>query len=386
MHVVIGRGGRAKDRAAACKAVVAGAERNGWTVEALSLAELQKLDEPPSRLAILGGDGLIHQCLPIVAGTDCEVGVVPVGSGNDFAAALGLDRELAIAAVTAPAGAVGTTAIDLLSLVGPLRRPDGRGTISAPAVGAPRRLVATVATAGYSGRVNQTANDMRLPLGRSKYTVAALGEIGRLRARPMRVVATAADGTQTVIDDELTLLAIGNTALFGGGMRVCPDADPADGELDMVTVGALSRAEFVRWLPSLFSGKHVTHPAVRHLRAVSVTVRSAEQLWGDGEPIRLAENSVDGRGDGPGNGPGGDRGGASLIAESAAPDDALGDARPDGPRDVRGSARASSVDSSARLDAPGDAQNRGGSGSSERVVVNVERGALRVLGADPAPR
>jgi diacylglycerol kinase (ATP) len=104
----------------------------------------------------------------------------------------------------------------------------------------------------------------------------------------MRLTLTLADGTEHVVEQPVTLIALANTALFGGGLRICPTADPRDGVLDLVVVGALGRAELVRWLPRVFRGTHMGHPALRAHRVTSMTIESDEAIRADGEPFAPA--------------------------------------------------------------------------------------------------
>ncbi len=92
-------------------------------------------------------------------------------------------------------------------------------------------------------------------------------------------------------EHDVTLVAVGNTGWYGGGLRICPGADPADGWLDLTVVGPVSRRELVRTRPRLAAGTHVTHPAVQVLRAREIQVEPVGSgaagltTWADGEPV-----------------------------------------------------------------------------------------------------
>lgn len=232
-----------------------------------------RLEAGVERLVLCGGDGLVHRAVQHLAGHDAEMAVVPVGSGNDFARAFGVTSANAVALATAAPGAASIQAADLLASA------DGR-------------FAASVLTWGYSGRVNATANRMRFPPGSAKYTVAALAEIGRLMPRFTKLTLQLPDGPVQVIEEPLTLVAVGNTAWFGGGMQICVGADPSDGLLQVTIVGPLSRSHFVRWLPSSFRGTHGNHPAVTMIAASKVTIETAETLWADGESFGSAPVTV----------------------------------------------------------------------------------------------
>ena len=83
----------------------------------------------------------------------------------------------------------------------------------------------------------------------------------------------------------ITAVVAANGRWFGGGMRIAPQADPADGALDVVVLGALGRLELLRWLPTIYPGTHVRHPRVRVCRARRLRVSGAAlPTHVDGEP------------------------------------------------------------------------------------------------------
>ncbi|MGY1745882.1 diacylglycerol/lipid kinase family protein [Blastococcus sp. SYSU D00695] len=215
----------------------------------------------------IGGDGAAHAGLQAVAGTPAALGVVPAGTGNDLALALGVPRD--------PVAAARAAAADLLA---------GRGaTVDAGRTG--ERWWATVLCCGFDSAVSDRADRLRWPRGRRRYDVAILAELARLR--PREVVLTL-DGEVTTLP--VTLVAVGNTAWYGGGMRICPGADPADGLLDVTVVGPVSRHGLVRTRPRLTAGTHVEHPAVTVHRAARVELAAAPgqpplTTYADGELV-----------------------------------------------------------------------------------------------------
>lgn len=218
------------------------------------------------RVVAVGGDGVVSIAVNAVAGTATSLGIVPVGTGNDFARALGLlggtlDEQVA-------------RALDDPVAVDAIRTTHG--------------WVATVATIGFSGDVTARANALRWPRGRLRYSVATMLQLPRLDVLNLSMDV---DGRHS--DIETTLLAVGNTAFFGGGMRVCPGAEPGDGRLELVSIGAVSRSRFLRVFPTVFSGRHVERCEVRTDSGTVVNIAGSERdLWADGEvlgplPVRL---------------------------------------------------------------------------------------------------
>jgi len=201
-----------------------------------------------------------------VADTGVPFGLIPAGTGNDFATAVGIPSDLVAAArsLASCLAAGSSRPVDLARMSG----PDGY-----------QRWFAAVLGAGFDAIVNERANAMRWPKGRRRYDIAIFAELLRLRPRPYRI---SVDGT--AYDREAVLVAVGNTASYGGGMKMCPAADPADGLLDVVVAGRISRTTLLRLQPKVYEGTHVTHPAVTQLQGRSVTI-SAEDItaYADGE-------------------------------------------------------------------------------------------------------
>jgi diacylglycerol kinase (ATP) len=211
----------------------------------------------------VGGDGTAHAALQAVAGTSVPLAVVPAGTGNDLALALGIPAD--------PVAAVRAAAADLAA--GTDRRLDLGRTAG--------RWWATVLCCGFDAAVTDRANRLRWPRGRRRYDVAILAELARLRPREVTVTL---DGDRRTLP--VTLVAVGNTPWYGGGMKVCPAADPDDGRFDVTVVGPVTRLDLARWRPRLSAGTHVTHPAVTVHRAARVELSCpGVRSYADGEPI-----------------------------------------------------------------------------------------------------
>jgi diacylglycerol kinase (ATP) len=220
-------------------------------------------------LITVGGDGTVHRALQAVAGTEVAFGAVPAGTGNDFAAELTPGatpaHPLAVAERLAAALHVGATRrVDLARIDGPAGET---------------RWFGAVLAAGFDAIVNERANGMRFPRGSRKYDLAIMIELARLRPRRY---ALRLDGRAHELD--AVLVAVGNGACYGGGMRICPVAEITDGLLDVVVAGRVGRAELVRIKPRVYRGTHVDHPKVQSFRARTVEL-AAEDIVGyaDGE-------------------------------------------------------------------------------------------------------
>ncbi len=215
-------------------------------------------------LAVLGGDGTVQLTLDACAGSGTALAVIPAGTGNDLAASLGLPAA-PLAAAEAVAGGLAVKATRELDL----GRVDGG------------RLFSTVLCAGFDSKVNERANRMRWPSGPRRYDLAILGELARLRPYPL--VVETEDGTQEL---DATMVSVGNTPSYGGGLRICPGADLGDGLFDVTVVGPVSRRRLVQVFPKLRTGAHVDEPEVSTLRAATVRIGGDNDwvAYADGDP------------------------------------------------------------------------------------------------------
>ncbi len=220
---------------------------------------------PGDALLVLGGDGMASVGLNAAAGSGVPLGILPAGTGNDFCRGVGLPTKLDAAVAVVTAGA--TREVDLMSVTGDLA--DGSG----------HRWVGSIVSTGFDERVNWRANHVPLNVGAPTYAYAVFAELRTFRPLRYRVVV---DGVPRELD--AILIAVGNAGVFGGGIRVCPDARVDDGLLDVTIVHPVSPRLVVRLFPQLFTGRFTEHPAVELLQAREVIV-DGDDLYGmaDGE-------------------------------------------------------------------------------------------------------
>ncbi|NKY59871.1 diacylglycerol/lipid kinase family protein [Nocardia flavorosea] len=222
---------------------------------------------PPDAVVCVGGDGLVSTILDPLAHTTVPLALLPAGTGNDLARELGIGDDPRAAADLVRRGSVRT--IDLGRLESSGHEP---------------MWFATVACTGYDARVTLRANRMRRPRGRLRYTFAAVAEIAHGTSVPYRIELGGVH-TESVVETEALLVAVGNTTTYGGGMRICPGAVCDDGLLDVTIVGKVSHLEMLRILPALSAGKRIEHPAVRQYRVESVRLSAPDApATADGEP------------------------------------------------------------------------------------------------------
>lgn len=234
----------------------------------LVAATRHALEIGTSALVMVGGDGMVNLGANLLAGSSIPLGIVPSGTGNDTARGLGIpldDTDAAIAVL-----------IDALS-----RPPRVIDAARVRAPGGQWRWFVGVLAAGFDAVVNERANLMRWPRGRSRYTLALLRELVVLRPRSYRLVL---DGVESQV--EAMLVSVGNNTSIGGGMLVTPNALLDDGLLDVLVVRPLSRLEFLRIFPRVFKGTHLTDPRVTVHRARTVSIDSEGlAAYADGERI-----------------------------------------------------------------------------------------------------
>ncbi|MGH3938480.1 MAG: diacylglycerol/lipid kinase family protein [Pseudonocardiaceae bacterium] len=215
-------------------------------------------------LAVLGGDGTVHLAAQALGGTGTALAVLPSGTGNDLAAALGIPADPVEAA---------------RHVTDALRRGQRRRIDMGRVAGG--SCFTTVLCTGFDAAVNARANAMRWPAGPRRYDLAVLAELAALTPRQVQV--TAGDTEVTL---QATLVAVGNGALYGGGLRICPDAELDDGLLDVIIIAAVSRRRLLRVFPSLRAGRHIGEPEVTLLRARTVRIEGdlGWPVYADGEP------------------------------------------------------------------------------------------------------
>ena len=224
-------------------------------------------------LAVMGGDGMMHLGVNTVAaahqsgGSRTTLGLIPAGTGNDLCRGIGLDPQNAVAAAAVIAAGY-SRSIDLAQ-VGDT-------------------FVGAVLATGFDALVNRRANQMPWPKGSTRYALATMAELRVFSPLQYRLTLDA-----EVRQLPAMLVAIGNTSSYGGGMLICPKADPYDGLLDVTIIHRVGRLKLLRLFPEMYSGKFVRDPSVEQLRVREVTVEGPGLVgFGDGEMIAAAPLTV----------------------------------------------------------------------------------------------
>ncbi|GAA3146712.1 diacylglycerol kinase (ATP) [Kribbella aluminosa] len=211
-------------------------------------------------VALVGGDGTIHLGAQVLANSGMPFGVIPAGTGNDFARGLGVPlNDPAAAADLVVGGRI--RAVDLAVVKD--------------------EFITTVVAGGFDSLVNRRANAMTWPKGNARYTLATLAELRTFK--PLEYVVTI-DGER--LETPAMLVAVGTGPMYGGGLQICANAEIDDGLLDVTIIEPVSRLTLLQMFPKLSKGTHVGHPKVRMLRGRSVRIESPGiTAYADGEPL-----------------------------------------------------------------------------------------------------
>jgi diacylglycerol kinase family enzyme len=225
-----------------------------------------------ARIVLVGGDGTVNRMLPALLERGCAFALVPAGSGNDTARALG------VAGLPWPQ-----------ALAHALSAPAVPMDIGEFCDGSRRVHFASSLTAGFDAAVSLRALlGPRWLEGLPRYLLATLREIAALRTWQMSV---RCDGA--LVHDGAALFASAlNTPTFGSGMPAVPHARIDDGALDVLIAGEFSRLGTAMMMPRLLAGRHLADPrvATRPFATLAVEAGAEVPIAGDGEPAGTARS------------------------------------------------------------------------------------------------
>ena len=190
-----------------------------------------------------------------------ELAVIPRGTGWDFVRTYGIPRRLD----------------DALRIVrdGRAREIDaGRVRFRAWEGGDRVAYFANIGSAGMSGAIAKRANETSKALGgKASYFWATFAVFARWRTSEL-TVGVGAETRRARMHD----VVVANGRYFGGGMMICPQADPSDGLFDVLTIGDLTKRDLLLTLPKTYRGRHLPHPKAEVLRGKVVEVDAPAPL------------------------------------------------------------------------------------------------------------
>lgn len=213
------------------------------------------------RIVVAGGDGTLNR---VVRGLHLErtvVGLLPLGSGDDFAQAAGIPRSISEACTVVVNGR--------------------QRLVDVPTVNGVRYL--GVAGLGFDSEVARYANEkMRWLRGPLLYLYATLAVIQRFKPRQIRY---SVDGV--VRDDEVMFVVVGNSPRYGAGVHIAPTARIDDGILDLYVIGKATKWQLLTTMPLAYKGQHVIKPFVSAHRGKDFRFESPEpmEIYADGELV-----------------------------------------------------------------------------------------------------
>lgn len=218
--------------------------------------DLAKKAMAEGRTSVLaaGGDGTINEVLNGLDLGASELGIIPVGTGNDLGRHIGI-RTIADAAQAWRNGPRVKTDVGMIAL----------------ASGESRAFV-NVAGCGFDAAVAQSINrGWKFVSGTGAYVLAMAFTLARFK--PPLISAVDGEGRQ-LFNEQAMLCSVANSSSYGGGMKVAPSASLTDGRLDIIAVRRLSRLGFLRRFPSVFKGAHIGMPEVADMTITEVSLRA----------------------------------------------------------------------------------------------------------------
>lgn len=251
-------------------------------------------------ILLFGGDGTMHRHLSPLVTLGLPVLVVPAGSGNDFARGLGLGRVRDSLAAWRRfcAGQHNQRTIDLgviTALEAAADLPANQSS-SNPALRT-RNYFSSVAAIGLDGEVTRRANELpRWLRGHGGYALTLASTIFRFAPFPLKILTLAeAGGWAARRDRPAILAAIANSSTYGGGMKIAPRAQIADGQLDVCVVGAVDPFKMACLFPAVYFGRHLGIREVDYFQTARVRLETETpfDVYADGEyvcrtPVEIA--------------------------------------------------------------------------------------------------
>jgi len=222
-------------------------------------------------LVAVGGDGTVNEVangILLSKGLrNATIGIISTGTGGDFIRSAGIDRDYIKACS---------------SLAGTRRRLIDVGVVEYHKDGQTcERFFINSAGVGFDAAVAETSN--RLPKFLGGTIPYIMGLLKSLVGYRNKQVVMKVDGREE--SGRILSVVVANGCYFGGGMRVAPQADIADGLLDVITVGDMGKIELLRAFPTIYKGTHIHHPKVRMNKATRIAIGSTEKflVHADGE-------------------------------------------------------------------------------------------------------
>lgn len=226
-----------------------------------------------SGVIAVGGDGTAQLAVNLCVPNQLPLGLIPAGSGNDQARELGVPRNSITEAVKHLAERLESPRrVDVMRVKTSTREFWSLGSISA----------------GFDALCAERANGLKWPKGPNSYVAAMLLELPKFEPIEYQIEV---DGNKRELN--AMLCGVANVKNFGGGMRISPDSEITDGELEVFILHEVSRPRLLKIFPTVYQGKHTGFAEVEIFKAKSVSIsNNGFPMTCDGELIGPAPFSV----------------------------------------------------------------------------------------------
>lgn len=219
------------------------------------------------RIIVIGGDGTIHELLNANVITEKTLGVLPTGSGNDFALTLGLKKNI-------------YDDLDTLLSEKTLDLDIGYCEVTEFSGKKNSFLFANSLGIGFDAEVAYSVKSIKFFRGLVLYLLGVFKTLIKYNFRKVEIVL---DGKK--LNEVIFMISIGNGKTAGGGFKLTPLANPIDGMLDVCIVKKLSKLKVLYLLPLAIFGKHLGNKSVMYLKAKELNITSNQPIYlhADGE-------------------------------------------------------------------------------------------------------
>lgn len=233
------------------------------------------LERGITTLVAVGGDGTINEVASAILehGGGAALGIIPSGSGSDFVRSLELPKNIG-------------SAVKIILDRQTINIDAGRITFDDGS----QAFFVNVAGLGFDAVVAELAMDSIMPGSTVPYLTSALKAMRFYENMEMRI-----ESDHGAWEGRAASVLFANARYFGGGMKIAPMAELRDGLLDVCILGDLTSFEMIRAVPSVFKGKHLTHPKFTHFTASNISVRSQypARMQADGELLKYTPVEID---------------------------------------------------------------------------------------------
>jgi len=222
----------------------------------------KKIDSEYSNFIAVGGDGTLHHMVNTLAGSNKNLGIIPMGSGNDIAINLGIPSDIKKCCRIIKQQNIGNLDLGLIN---------------------DKHYYLCIAGSGFDSEVNDLANNTRYPIkGPSKYTYSVYKTLLTFQSKEFTVTSNGDDRNIYGM-----MIACANLPSYGGGMKIAPDASATDGLFDICIIKKMSKLHFIKVFPKVFEGKHTDDPNVEIFRTKEMKLESNYDfsVFADGEYI-----------------------------------------------------------------------------------------------------